>query len=178
MNALKIFICNLNSMKKSISYLLVLSFAVVFYACTSTKTNTSKQAYSYKPDDQALYDTIVHLDSLFFHAYNTCDVNLATYSDFYADDLEFYHDQGGFSNSKEETVESTKKNVCGKVTRELVKGSIEVYPIKNFGAIEMGLHRFKNNTQKADEPSEPGKFIIIWQQKNNEWKISRVVSLH
>ena len=178
MKALKIFICNLSSMKKSLSYLLVLSIAVVSFACTSSKTNTSKQDFQYKPDDQALYDTIVHLDSLFFHAYNTCDVNLATYSDFYAEDLEFYHDQGGFSNSKAETVESTKKNVCGKVTRELVKGSIEVYPIKNFGAIEMGLHRFKNNTQAADVPSEPGKFVIIWQNKNNEWKISRVISLH
>lgn len=165
-------------MKKSKDCLLVLSLAVIFYACTSSKTNTGKQIYQYKPDDQALYDTIVKLDSLFFHAYNTCDKNLAMYSDFYADDLEFYHDQGGFSNSKAETVESTKNNVCGKVTRELVKGSIEVYPIKNFGAIEMGLHRFKNNTQAEDVPSEPGKFVIIWHHNNNEWKISRVISLH
>ena len=165
-------------MKKSIGYLLVLSFAMLLYSCTSTKTHTGKKVNQYKPDDQALYDTIVHLDSLFFHAYNTCDKNLAVYSNFYAEDLEFYHDQGGFSNSKEETVESTKNNVCGKVTRELVKGSIEVYPIKNFGAIEMGLHRFRNNTQAEDVPSEPGKFVIIWQQLNNEWKISRVISLH
>lgn len=165
-------------MKKSISYLLMFFLPVIFYSCTSLKTKASKQEHQYKPDDKALYDTIVHLDSLFFHAYNTCDVNLSVYSDFYADDLEFYHDQGGFSNSKSETVESTKKNVCGKVTRELVQGSIEVYPIKNFGAVEIGLHRFKNNTQTENTHSEPGKFVIIWQNKNNEWKISRVISLH
>lgn len=165
-------------MKKIIFPFFILSLAIIFYACSSAKVNPGKQANQYTPDDQALYDTIVYLDSLFFHAYNTCDVNLAKYSDFYADDLEFYHDKGGFSNSKEETVESTKKNVCGKVTRELVKGSIEVYPIKKFGAVEMGLHRFKNNTQNENTPSDPGKFVIIWQQKNNEWKISRVVSLH
>jgi len=158
--------------------IIVLLSLIIFCACNASKSNAGKNEYQYIPDDQALYDTIVYLDSLFFHAYNTCDVNLSTYSDFYADDLEFYHDQGGFSNSKTETVESTKRNVCGKVTRDLVKGSIEVYPIKNFGAIEMGLHSFKNNTQEEGTPSEPGKFVIIWQHKNNEWKISRVVSLH
>jgi len=151
---------------------------VIFYTCNSTKINADKNEYQYILDDQALYDKIVYLDSVFFLAYNTCDVNLTTLSNFYADDIEFYHDQGRCSNSKTETVESTKKNVCGKVTRELVKGSIEVYPIKNFGAVEIGLHRFKNNTQEKGTPSAPGKFVIIWQHNNNEWKISRVVSLH
>ena len=163
---------------KSMKIFIVFIPLVIFCSCNSSKSHGVKNAYQYIPDNQELYDTIVYLDSVFFYAYNTCDVNLSTYSNFYADDLEFYHDQGGFSNSKTETVESTKKNVCGKVTRELVKGSIEVYPIKNFGAVEMGLHRFKNNTQDEGTPSEPGKFVIIWQLENNEWKISRVVSLH
>lgn len=81
-------------------------------------------------------------------------------------------------NNKQEIIEATKKNVCGKVTRELVKGSIEVYPIKNYGAIEMGLHKFHNNTDASSANSRAGKFIIIWQHKNNQWKITKVVSLH
>ena len=58
------------------------------------------------------------------------------------------------------------------------KGSIEVYAISNYGAVEMGLHKFHNNTQKENTPSETGKFVLIWQHKDNQWKIKRVISLH
>jgi hypothetical protein len=60
----------------------------------------------------------------------------------------------------------------------LIKGSIEVYPIKDYGAIEMGLHRFQNSEDASSVTSRAGKFIIIWQHKNNQWKITKVVSLH
>ncbi len=145
---------------------------------TKTENKITAGTYTYVPDDQQLHDTIVYLDSIFFAAYNTCDVNLEKYASFYDDSVEFYHDKGGFSNSKADIVEGTKKNVCGKVTRELVKGSIEVYPIKGYGAVEMGLHKFHNNTEKETTPSRAGKFVIIWQHKNNEWKIKKVISLH
>lgn len=146
-------------------------------ACSGTK-KINRESLAYKPDDQELYDTIVQLDSLFFSAYNTCDINLAKYASFYSDDIEFYHDQGGIVTSIQEIVDATKRNICGKVTRELVKGSIEVYPIKNFGAVEFGYHKFHNNQEPASTKSKVGRFVIIWQNKNNEWKITRVISLH
>lgn len=155
---------------------LFLTMTILNSACSDVKNKADGQ-YVYKPDDQKLYDQVVHLDSVFFAAYNSCDVNLDKYASFYADSLEFYHDKGGFTNSKQEVVDGTKKNVCGKVTRELVKGSIEVYPINNYGAIEMGLHKFHNKEDPGAQP-HASKFIIIWQHKNNEWKITRVVSLH
>jgi len=111
------------------------AIAVFCHACSGVKNNAGEQ-YVYKPDDQNLFDKIVSLDSIFFAAYNSCSVNLEKYASFYSDSLEFYHDKGGFTNSKQDVVEGTKKNICGKVTRELVKGSIEVYPINNYGAIE------------------------------------------
>jgi len=163
-------------MRKFNTSLYILS-SIMIFACSSAKNNAGDQ-YTYKPDDQSLYDRIVSLDSVFFAAYNTCNVNLEKYASFYSDSLEFYHDKGGFTNSKQDVVEGTKKNVCGKVTRELVKGSIEVYPINNYGAIEMGLHKFHNNTEPPGTPSHAARFIIIWQYKNNEWKIRKVVSLH
>jgi len=131
----------------------------------------------FKPDDQTLYDTIVHLDSVFFGAYNTCAVHLQEYSDFYADNLEFYHDKGGFSTSKEDVVAATKRNICGKVTRELVPGSVEVYPIANFGAIEIGFHKF-HNSQEPNAVAHPGRFVMVWHRTEAGWKISRVISLH
>jgi hypothetical protein len=122
-----------------------------------------------------LYKTIVHMDSIFFHAYNTCD--LETQASIYSDSIEFYHDKGGLMTSKKNILDATKKNICGKVTRELVKGSIEVYPINGYGAVEMGLHKFHNNAEK-NAVSKASKFIIILQNKNDKWIISRVISLH
>lgn len=70
-----------------------------------------------------------------------------------------------------------KKHVCGKVKRELVKGSIEVYPINNYGAVEIGLHKFHNIEEQNTIP-KIGRFTIIWKKENNEWKITKVISLH
>ncbi|MES2811254.1 MAG: nuclear transport factor 2 family protein [Bacteroidota bacterium] len=156
--------------------IILLLLSVLLIACSS-KNNTYRLTKNYKPDDLQLYKTIVALDSTFFEAYNTCDVNLDKYSSFYSENIEFYHDSGGYMNSKKEIVDATKKNVCGKVTRELVKGSIEVYPIKDFGAIEIGLHKF-HNSQEPNDVASVGRFTIIWKKTNNDWKIVEVISLH
>lgn len=156
-------------MKKMFTCIIACSIACIVYG---------QQNPAYKPDDPQLYDTILHLDSVFFSLYNNCTTKLQAYADFYSDSLEFYHDRGGLTTSKKDVVEGTKNNICGKVTRELVKGSVEVYPIPNFGAIEMGLHMFHNNQEKENGPAKVSKFVIIWQQTVKGWKIKRVVSLH
>lgn len=157
---------------------LIFSIFILFISCKSTKKQEYQITKNYKPDNKELYDKIVKLDSIFFHAYNTCDKNLEVYASFYAEDIEFYHDNGGFMNSKKELVEGTKNKICGKVTRELIKGSIEVYPIKDYGAVAIGLHRFINNQEPTNSTSRIGRFMVIWENKNNEWKIKKVVSLH
>lgn len=149
---------------------------LLFVGCTPSP-NPPDSTYQYKPVDSTLHYQIVELDSIFFDAYNHCETKLDIYSSFYSDSLEFYHDKGGVSNSKSDVVSSTQKNICGKVTRELMKNSIEVYPIANYGAIELGLHRFHNNEEPNDS-AHYSKFIIFWQYKNENWKINKVVSLH
>ena len=126
-------------------------------------------------DTDDLYSTIVKMDSIYFTAYNNCDME--TQASIYAEDLEFYHDKGGLSTSKSDILKSIEENICGKVTRELVVGSVEVYPIYDYGAIEIGMHKFHNN-QEPDAISLPSKFITIWKQEGEAWKISRVISLH
>jgi ketosteroid isomerase-like protein len=155
--------------------LLILTVFLVA-ACSTLKKEKPENPTAYKPDSQELYDQVVKLDSIFFNAYNTCDMDLQ--AKFYSDSIEFYHDKTGLSTSKKDVLEATKKNICGKVTRELVKGSIEVYPLKGFGAVEIGMQKFHNNMEKQSTPSHAGKFIMIWQQTGNDWKIKRVVSLH
>jgi hypothetical protein len=97
---------------------------------------------------------------------------------FYSDSIEFYHDQAGLITSKEIILEATKENICGKINRELVEGSIEVYPIQGFGAIEIGMHRFVNINAEKETSGITGKFVFVWQKENEEWKIRRVISLH
>jgi hypothetical protein len=85
-------------------------------SCSTIRKNDLDTGYNYKPDDLQLYQKILMLDSTFFALYNTCDTNLKSYSDFYADSIEFIHDQSGVSTSKNDIVEATRKNICGKVT--------------------------------------------------------------
>ena len=115
------------------------------------------------------------MDSVYFNAYNTCDMDKQ--AAIYADSIEFYHDKGGLMTSKKDLLDAIKKNICGKVTRVLVKGSIEVYPIAGFGAVEIGLHQFINHAE-SETPSKPDKFIVIWRLRNDKWQITRVISLH
>ncbi len=135
----------------------------------------NKETYTYKPESQELYNTIAHMDSVYFNAYNTCDMDKQ--AAIYADSIEFYHDKGGLQTSKQALLDALKKNICGKVTRVLVPGSIEVYPIAGFGAVEVGLHRFINH-QESETPSKPDKFIVVWRLRNGIWQITRVISLH
>jgi Domain of unknown function (DUF4440) len=153
-------------------------FVITMLFIFCTQKATAQLPYTYRPDDQKLYDTIVQLDSIFFSLYNNCATQLQAYANFYNDSLEFFHDTGGLSTSKKGVVEGTKKYICGKVTRELVKGSVEVYPIAGYGAVEMGLHMFHNNQEKQTGPPKISKFIIFWHNYKNTWKITKVVSLH
>jgi ketosteroid isomerase-like protein len=129
----------------------------------------------YKPTDVKLYDEIVKMDSIYFNAYNTCDME--TQALMYDEDIEFFHDKGGLSTDKQGLLKSLKENICEKVTRTLIKGSIEVYPIKEYGAIQIGYHKFFNKLE-PNATSIPSKFIVVWKNKNNNWKITKVISLH
>jgi hypothetical protein len=122
-----------------------------------------------------LTQTIRKLDSAFFHAYNNCD--MAKQAEFYSDSLEFFHDRSGLETSKQKVLADTKKYICGKVTRELVPGSLEVSPLPGYGAVELGSHMFHNNQEKNDKP-HASKFMIIWRNKEGKWTITKVISLH
>jgi hypothetical protein len=149
---------------------------LAFFALSLTASaQQSTDSYSYKPKDQALYNTIAHMDSVYFNAYNSCDME--TQSAIYADSIEFYHDGSGLQTSKQVLLAALKANICGKVTRVFVKGSLEVYPIPGYGAVEIGLHRFINH-QEHDALSKPDRFIAVWRLRDGKWQMTRVISLH
>lgn len=157
---------------------LLLALGIFTTSCISVRTKSKRTIVAkekYVPADQDLYNTIVALDKRFFDAYNTCD--LETQAELVSEDIEFFHDKGGLATSKSQIMEAMKNNICGKVTRTLIEGSIEVYPIAGYGAVQMGEHKFFNN-QEPDAKQIPSKFVTIWKNTNGNWQMTRIVSTH
>lgn len=152
---------------------LTLSLFVVF--CCGTILAQQPKIKPYVPVDEALQKEIESMDKAFFDAYNSCDMK--TQAAFYSDEIEFFHDKAGLLEDKATLLATTEKNICNKVTRHLIPNSIEVYPIADYGAIEIGYHWFFNK-QEPDEPTKASKFMIFWKKENDTWKVTKVVSLH
>lgn len=162
-------------MKKPAKLVSILCLIAFIISCNMKPEEKSDWIKEYVPVDQKLFEEIKAMDKEFFNAYNNCD--LEKQASIYSDDIEFFHDKGGLITSKKELIEGTKQNICGKVTRELVEGSLEVYPINNYGAVEIGVHKFHNN-QEPNAKSIPSKFITMWHHENGKWKMTKVISLH
>lgn len=128
--------------------------------------------------DSDLYKIIENLDKELFETYNNCldAESLQKHASFYAEDIEFFHDMSGLATSKTAIIEAIRKNICGKVKRELVAGSIEVHKIPNYGVVAIGYHKFHNLVENS--VSQPSKFIGFWREKDSKWEIAKVVSLH
>jgi hypothetical protein len=118
-----------------------------------------------------LYDTIIVQDGKLFAAFNTCDMR--TLRAMVADDLQFFHDHDGLTVGRDAFMRSVSTNVCGKFTRSLEPGTAEVWPLPNYGAIEIGTHRFHHSD---NSPDGLGKFMIVWKQTSGEWVMTQSFS--
>jgi Domain of unknown function (DUF4440) len=151
----------------------LLMMIVLSAACARGRAQAVPALGDIKSQEE-LTKAITTLDKELFDAYNTCD--LAKLGTLVVDDLEFYHDKTGLAVGKQVFLDAIKNNICGKVTRKLVEGSLEVYPLKSYGAVEIGVHRFYHpGTQDHGDVGE-AKFITLWQYKDGAWKVSRVIS--
>lgn len=123
-----------------------------------------------------LYDTVAALDTQMFDSFNRCDdpAQFERHRALFDDKVEFYHDNGGVTWTREEMLGNVRKNVCGKFRRELIPGTLRVYPIKDFGAMEIGEHRFcaTGETKCAGR----GEFILVWHRVGERWQVTRAIS--
>jgi ketosteroid isomerase-like protein len=145
---------------------LVLLFLFLFGLAPSSARSQS----SATPD--RLFQTIQSLDNKLFDAYNHCD--LTTLASLVSEDLEFYHDKTGLARGRQSFLDSIRNNICGKVTRELVPGTLQVYPLAHYGAVEIGTHRFHHPGH--DDDVGEAQFITLWQKKGDAWHVTRVIS--
>lgn len=126
---------------------------------------------------ETLQREVANLDAMFFDGFNRCaDPDaLAGHASLLDPKLEFYHDQGGVTWTAQAYLEGVRNNVCGKFARELVPGTLKVYPIKDFGAMETGTHRFCHfDTGRCEGEAE---FTIVWHlDEHKRWRVTRALS--
>lgn len=143
-------------------------------ACSTSQKSSSEVTKPYALGSRDLFDTIAHMDSVLFDAFN--NQNLEKQKTIFATDLEFYHDKGGLTNYNQ-VIENTRRLFDQNIglRRTLIPGSLQVYPIKDYGAIQIGMHRFCHRENGKDDCGT-FKFIHIWQKKDDGWKLTRVIS--
>jgi len=127
-------------------------------------------------DDVALQRIIADLDTAVFDAFNRCSEpgQLDRHADHFDEKVEFYHDTGGVTWTRDAMLENTRKHVCGNFRRELVAGSLKVFPIRGFGAIAQGAHRFcPFDSGSCDGLAD---FTMVWRHAEGAWRITRVLS--
>ena len=141
--------------------------------------SVSGAAEASRDDGQAqapLFEEIAAVDGKVFDAFNHCaDAGrLDEHASYFSPDVEFYHDTGGVTWTRDEMIANTRKYVCGNFTRELVPGSLKVYPLKEFGALSQGVHRFcQRATGKCGGAAD---FVIVWRRQGDQWQATRVLS--
>ena len=155
-----------------ISALISALIAAVFAAAVSPAMAQTGPA----PAAEPLFDTVSRLDTEVFAAFNACvdPAQLDKHAGYFAADVEFYHDTGGVTWTRDAMIANTKRYVCGHFRRERVPGALQVFAVKDFGAIARGSHRFcQFDTKSCDGIAE---FVMVWANKDGAWKITRVLS--
>ena len=157
---------------KKISILIL----VFLSACSNSKNINTDQSKLYSPASKELFDSIARMDSVMFDAFNAHDLEKLKTT--FSEDLEFYHDKGGLADYKQ-TMKNFKslfeRNKNTGLRRDIVKGSLEVYPIKDYGAVEICAHRFCH-VENGKNDCGTFKNIMIWQKKDGQWKVTKVIS--
>ncbi|MFN5135148.1 MAG: nuclear transport factor 2 family protein [Chitinophagaceae bacterium] len=133
------------------------------------------KAQSQKHIDTALFNTILKQDSLFFSAFNA--KNISSFAAFLDSSLEFYHDKGGLTDKTYSV--NALRNVAVNVPdlkRTLLKETMEVYPIANYGAVQIAQHRFCH-MENGKMDCGVFKFIHVWKKTDAGWIVTRIISV-
>ena len=133
---------------------------------------------------QLLTDEVAAADLALFSAFfDRCDT--AALAKMVTDDFEMFHDKNGYMAKSGKEFLDALSGTCARqktgedyrARRELVPGSIKVYPLNNYGAVEVGVHRFFQLLPgKPEKLVEVSQFTHVWKKEESGWKLSRVLS--
>jgi ketosteroid isomerase-like protein len=125
-------------------------------------------------DVAALTTEIQKQDAAFFGAFNAHD--LESMMAFFAADVEFYHDKDGrVSFDQLKTGFQTMFSRNDGIRRDLVPGTLRVYPVPNYGAIETGTHKFCH-VERGKDDCGAFQFVLVWQKQDGRWRVTRALS--
>ena len=149
---------------------------LLFIAGSKAESQSPEQAEAKKRKATSgeLFETIARMDRSVFEAFN--EKNLERLMSMFTADLEFYDDGSGvktFAQTKQDFVKVFAD--VPDLHRELVPGSLEVYPLPGYGAIEVGEHRFCHE-ENGKQDCGVMKFSMVWRQTDETWKLARVLS--
>ncbi len=147
-------------------------FILVLTLAAALSGESPAQAVHANIPDTALPEIIAGLDAKHFDAFNSCDLDALRA--LYAPDVEFFHDLNGRVLDREQFIQAVKRNICGKVHRRTVAGTMAVYPMAKIGALQTGQHCFAS----AGKPGciQQGRYTILWRFDGAGWQISKVFS--
>lgn len=118
---------------------------------------------------------------LFAAVFDRCDVEALDAMT--ASDFRFVHDKDGestraqFLQGEKEHCARLKTGEDFSARRELVEGSLEVWPIDKYGALEIGVHKFYARLPgKPEQLTETGNFMILWKQVDGKWLMAESIS--
>ncbi|HEU0153441.1 MAG TPA: nuclear transport factor 2 family protein [Arenimonas sp.] len=152
------------------------SAALLLATVLASAATASGAEVAPEPGQDPLYATLAALDAAVFDAFNRCSdsAQLEKHASYFDPDVEFYHDNGGVTWHRDEMLANTRAHVCGNFRRELVPGTLRVYPIKDFGAIAQGSHRFCPFATGICEGE--ADFTMVWRHRDGAWQLTRVLS--
>ena len=128
--------------------------------------------------DDGLAKRVNALDAELFAAFNACEVDRQMAM--LEENIEFYHDKGGLTRGRDGMERMTRERCASRqvqLRREVVEGSLKVYPVHDYGAIQEGMHRFYVTEQGGQEQLiEIARFVHVWEQGDTGWKVVRALS--
>lgn len=119
---------------------------------------------------------------LFAAAFEACNADRAAAMT--TDDMEFFHDKDGKSASSREDFRRSVVTLCSsarkggwQLRRELVESSLQVFPLHDERALEIGNHRFHERGKDGVERwTGQARFIQVWRRVDGRWLAERVIS--
>ncbi len=139
------------------------------------------------PAEPLLTDQIRKADTDLFSLFFESQCDVPRFRAMITDDIEFYHDKGGFNVRKpadfvaqyEERCKDNADPESWRTRRELVPESLHVDPIPGWGAMEVGDHLFYERHGATGDWKLVGKasFSMVWVLgSDGQWRVSRVLS--
>lgn len=136
------------------------------------------------PEGRALHDAIAARSAEFFTLYHEgCDPERLR--SILMPDFEMYHDQNGVSASSAEPFIAKYAERClkrtdpasGRIRRHLLPGTLKIYPVPGYGAIEEGSHEHYGRLGRRPERKvTSARYIGLWKLTPAGWRLARAFS--